>query len=103
MSDANGANDNWRGSGVFIVNFEHISHFVFCATFDLNITTKFWLFIGNFSRLELFLNNASSQSMLCCVTARTLVSLDELSKILDHRYSLTEAATERCSLKIALI
>ena len=38
----------------------------------------------------------------CLITVRTLECLGELSKLFDHRYSLTEAAMEKRSLKIVL-
>ena len=40
--------------------------------------------------------------LLCFTIVRTSENLGDLSNIFDQRYSLIEAATERCSLKIAL-
>ena len=68
------------------------------ATSDFNFTNKFW------SLLELFLKKCFITGIFLqyFITVRTLDSLGELSKIFDYRYSLTEAATEKCSLKMTL-
>ena len=40
------------------------------ATFDLNFVSKILLFIGKFSRLELFFDNTSSQTFSCNVASQ---------------------------------
>ena len=74
------------------------------ATSDLNFTTKFWLFIVIFSRLDFFSKKCFVTEIFlqCFITARILESLVELFQIFDHRYSLKEAATGRCSFHIVL-
>ena len=53
-------------------------------------------FIGKFSSLELFFKNASSKTISCNVASQQEIS--EPSEVFDHRYSQTEAGTERIVL-----
>ena len=59
-------------------------------------STKFGLFIARVLRLELFFEKCFIKNIFfsCLLTIRHLGSLDELSKILEHRHSLTKEATE---------